>query len=182
MKRINKIFNFLKKVNNVDDDELYDEDQIEFDDELENNENDNKEFSEENEDENNEIKQREFRSFLFKRKNEKIEEETEENEEIEDDNTGYSPVIFTFQSLDDCYKIVNYIKREKVITLNFEKANKKVMQKALDFLSGAMSVKNASYTKITENVYTILPEWAKVRYEGATKKEDKIVSLEREDI
>ena len=40
----------------------------------------------------------------------------------------------------------------------------------MDFLAGAMEIKNASLLKLQKNVYTIVPENMKVYYEGKEEK------------
>lgn len=42
-------------------------------------------------------------------------------------------------------------------------------QRILDFLSGAMEVKNAAYAEVSKTVYTIVPERMKIHFEGAKK-------------
>ena len=83
------------------------------------------------------------------------------------------------KQFEDCKKIAKYINLEKMITINLESVSPNIAQRILDFLAGAMEVKNASFAQIAKNVYTIVPENMKVYYEGPRKKEKKLIYLER---
>ena len=48
----------------------------------------------------------------------------------------------------------------------------------MDFLAGAMEIKNANFAQIAKNVYTIVPENMKVYYEGK-RREKKLIDLEK---
>ena len=76
-------------------------------------------------------------------------------------------------------EIANYIDKGKMITLNLENVGPNVAQRIMDFLAGAMEIKNASFAQIAKNVYTIVPENMKVFYEGPKKREKKLIDLER---
>lgn len=148
-------------INSVDDE--IDED-VEFEDEYE------EELEEE-------IKKTPRRS-IFKRKIK--EEELLEESDVEQDN-NFSTVFIDPKQFDDCKKIARYINLEKMITINLESVNPNTAQRILDFLAGAMEVKNASFAQIAKNVYTIVPENMKVYYEGPKKREKKLIYLEREE-
>lgn len=66
-----------------------------------------------------------------------------------------------------------------MITINLENVSPNVAQRIMDFLAGAMEIKNASFAQIAKNVYTIVPENMKVYYEGPKKREKKLIDLER---
>ena len=53
-----------------------------------------------------------------------------------------------------------------------------VAQRIMDFLAGAMEIKNASFAQIAKHVYTIVPENMKVYYEGK-RREKKLIDLEK---
>ena len=78
----------------------------------------------------------------------------------------------------DCKKIATYIEKEKMITINLENIGPNVAQRIMDFLAGAMEIKNASFAQIAKNVYTIVPENMKVYYEGK-RREKKLIDLEK---
>lgn len=108
----------------------------------------------------------------------KVKEELPEEDNFEEDN-NYSTVFIDPKQFEDCKKIAKYIDQEKMITINLESVSPNVAQRIMDFLAGAMEIKNASFAQIAKNVYTIVPENMKVYYEGPKKKEKKLIDLER---
>lgn len=122
-----------------------------------------------------EVKKAPKRSIFGKKAKE---EELPEENDIEQDN-NYSTVFIDPKQFEDCKKIAKYINLEKMITINLESVSPNIAQRILDFLAGAMEVKNASFAQIAKNVYTIVPENMKVYYEGPRKKEKKLIYLER---
>lgn len=109
-------------------------------------------------------------------KKQRIEEEADEFR-YED----YSTIFIDPKQFEDCKKIAAYIEKEKMITINLENIGPNVAQRIMDFLAGAMEIKNASFAQIAKNVYTIVPENMKIYYEGK-KRERKLIDLEKGDI
>ncbi|WP_427169946.1 cell division protein SepF [Fusobacterium nucleatum] len=109
-------------------------------------------------------------------KKQRIEEEADEFR-YED----YSTIFIDPKQFEDCKKIAAYIEKEKMITINLENIGPNVAQRIMDFLAGAMEIKNASFAQIAKNVYTIVPENMKIYYEGK-KREKKLIDLEKGDI
>lgn len=104
-------------------------------------------------------------------------QEVEETEDFED--SDYSTIFIDPKQFEDCKKIANYIDRGKMITINLENVGPNVAQRIMDFLAGAMEIKNASFAQIAKNVYTIVPENMKVYYEGPKRREKKLIDLEK---
>lgn len=92
----------------------------------------------------------------------------------------YSTIFIDPKQFEDCKKIATYIEKEKMITINLENIGPNVAQRIMDFLAGAMEIKNANFAQIAKNVYTIVPENMKVYYEGK-KREKKLIDLEKGD-
>ena len=90
----------------------------------------------------------------------------------------YSTIFIDPKQFEDCKKIATYIENEKMITINLENIGPNVAQRIMDFLAGAMEIKNASFAQIAKHVYTIVPESMKVYYEGK-KREKKLIDLEK---
>lgn len=134
------------------------------------------EFEEEYEEEIEEEVKKAPRKSIFRKKIK--EEELPEENDIEQEN-NFSTVFIDPKQFEDCKKIARYINLEKMITINLESVNPNTAQRILDFLAGAMEVKNASFAQIAKNVYTIVPENMKVYYEGPKKREKKLIYLER---
>lgn len=66
----------------------------------------------------------------------------------------------------DAEKIADYIVKDKMITINLEFLDMKIAQRLMDFLAGAMRMKEASFVAISKKVYTIVPKSMKIHYEG----------------
>lgn len=133
------------------------------------------EYEEEYEEEAAEEIKKAPKKSLFSKK---VKEELPEEDNFEKDN-NYSTVFIDPKQFEDCKKIAKYIDQEKMITINLESVSPNVAQRIMDFLAGAMEIKNASFAQIAKNVYTIVPENMKVYYEGPKKKEKKLIDLER---
>lgn len=69
------------------------------------------------------------------------------------------------KTFSDCRKIVDYIRADKMVTLNLEYLDEETAIRLMNFLSGAMTVKEANYLVISKKVYTIVPKSMKVYYE-----------------
>ncbi len=130
------------------------------------------------EEEFEEEKEKETKKFPLFSKKQKEEEILEEDDLEEKDDDDCSTVFIDPKQFDDCRKIAKYIKSGKMITINLESINPNIAQRIMDFLAGAMEIKNASFAQIAKNVYTIVPENMKVMYEGK-KREKKLINLER---
>ena len=118
-----------------------------------------------------EMEQEQTSKALSKRQ--KMEEEVDEFR-YED----YSTIFIDPKQFEDCKKIATYIEKEKMITINLENIGPNVAQRIMDFLAGAMEIKNASFAQRAKHVYTIVPENMKVYYEGK-KREKKLIDLEK---
>lgn len=69
------------------------------------------------------------------------------------------------KTFSDCRKIVDYIRADKMVTLNLEFLDEETAIRLMNFLSGAMTVKEANYLVISKKVYTVVPKSMKVYYE-----------------
>lgn len=79
-------------------------------------------------------------------------------ERKQEDMSNYQSVIVDVKKVEECKKIASYIKSNKVVTLNLEFLSKEDSQRAIDFLSGAMSIKDANLVKISDHVYISVPK------------------------
>ena len=165
MKLFSKIIKEGKELIGVDsvDDEEYNE---EYDEDYE-------------EEEIKETKRNKISKSLLGKKKKNIKEEDEDYEEENfEEESDYSTVFIDPKQFEDCKKIANFIDKGKMITINLENVGPNVAQRIMDFLAGAMEIKNASFAQIAKNVYTIVPENMKVFYEGK-KREKKLIDLEK---
>lgn len=137
---------------------------------------DDDEIYEQDGEEREEIKVKPSKSIFTRKSKEEL---PEPEESFFEDTESYSTVFVDPKQFEDCKKIAKYIKIEKMITINLENVSSNIAQRIMDFLAGAMEIKNASFAQIAKNVYTIVPENMKVFYEGPKKREKKLINLER---
>lgn len=140
---------------------------------------DDEEIYEQDGEEREEVKVKPSKSIFSRKAKEEL---PEPEESFFEENESYSTVFVDPKQFEDCKKIAKYIKLEKMITINLESVSPNIAQRIMDFLAGAMEIKNASFAQIAKNVYTIVPENMKVFYEGPKKREKKLINLERGEI
>lgn len=85
--------------------------------------------------------------------------------ETEMGGTSYQTIFLDPKTYSDCKKIVDYIRADKMVTLNLEYLDEQTAVRLMNFLSGAMTVKDANYLMISKKVYTVVPKSMKVYYE-----------------
>ena len=109
---------------------------------------------------------------LFKKsKNEKKVKEREKEKTM--DTSAYQSVIIDPKKFEDCKKIANYIKDDKTVTLNLEHLDNETAQRIIDFLSGAMSIKEAKLIEISKNVYVSVPKNINVFFDRENERKEK---------
>lgn len=102
-------------------------------------------------------------SFLLSPTKKRLVTQMETNKEeekfsLEKSKNEKSDTIFvTPKGFEDCKKIANYIKNDKIVTINFEDVPNQTAQRLIDFLSGAMEVKQAQFIPVSKKVYTSVP-------------------------
>lgn len=85
------------------------------------------------------------------------------------------------KSFAECRKIADYIKNDKVVTLNLENVNGKDAQRILDFLSGAINIKEAKWIPISRNVFTSIPKNINFLYDGKNDlKQNTFLDIDHE--
>ena len=89
------------------------------------------------------------------------------------DTSAYQSVIIDPKKFEDCKKIANYIKDDKTVTLNLEHLDNETAQRIIDFLSGAMSIKEAKLIEISKNVYVSVPKNINVFFDGEEDRKEK---------
>ncbi len=85
--------------------------------------------------------------------------------ESEMGGANYQTIFLDPKTYSDCKKIVDYIRADKMVTLNLEYLDEQTAVRLMNFLSGAMTVKDANYLMISKKVYTVIPKSMKVYYE-----------------
>lgn len=85
--------------------------------------------------------------------------------ETEMGGANYQTIFLDPKTYSDCKKIVDYIRADKMVTLNLEYLDEQTAVRLMNFLSGAMTVKDANYLMISKKVYTVIPKSMKVYYE-----------------
>lgn len=87
---------------------------------------------------------------------------------------NYQTIFLDPKTFSDCRKIADYIRDEKMVTLNLEYLDEQTAIRLMNFLSGAMTVQGAKYLIISKKVYTIFPKSMRIYYEGKKSVDPKI--------
>ena len=87
---------------------------------------------------------------------------------------NYQTIFLDPKTFSDCRKIADYIRDDKMVTLNLEYLDEQTAIRLMNFLSGAMTVKDANYLVISKKVYTVIPKSMRVYYEGKKSINPKI--------
>ncbi|RXZ69175.1 DUF552 domain-containing protein [Fusobacterium necrophorum] len=120
------------------------------------------------------------KTFFGKAKSSQVMKEVFSNED--DGGINNCQTVFVDpKGFGDAERIADYILKDKMITINLEFLDTKVAQRLMDFLAGAMRVKEASFVAISKKVYTIVPKSMKVHYEGKKNQKKTILEFEREE-
>lgn len=83
-----------------------------------------------------------------------------------------SDIIFIKpKSFEDSKKIVNYILENKILHINLALSDKKMYQRILDFISGAIYLKDAKLLNPAENIYLSIPK--ETSFSWCEKEEEK---------
>lgn len=102
----------------------------------------------------------------------RVEKITLGRNEIDDlDISSYQNIVVRVKKFEDSKKIAEYVRNNKIVTLNIEELDKETAQRVMDFLSGAMSVKEASFTEISKTVYVSVPKNQSVLFDGQKRRE-----------
>ncbi len=109
---------------------------------------------------------------LFTKKSAKNDKKHKEKEK-EVDTSAYQSVIIDPKKFEDCRKIASYIKEDKTVTLNLEHLDNETAQRIIDFLSGAMSIKEAKLIEISRSVYVSVPKDINVFFDGENDRKEK---------
>lgn len=105
-----------------------------------------------------------------------------EEQKIQEEDLENCQTIFVDpKNFSDCKKIANYIKNDRMVTLNLEYLDSETAQRMMDFLMGAMLIKGASFIEISKKVYTSVPKSVKVHYDGKKNINDRMYMNIKED-
>jgi cell division inhibitor SepF len=117
------------------------------------------------------------------KKEDNIEEDLEISSEGEESSSkvslkDYQTVFVDPKKFSECKKIANYIKDDKIVTVNLEYVDNPTAQRIIDFLSGAMSIKEAQFIEVSKKVYMAVPKKVQVLYDGKSESiENGFLSL-----
>ena len=79
----------------------------------------------------------------------------------------------------ECKKIANYIRENKTVTVNLDNVEAGIAQRILDFISGASSIKGASFIPVSKRVYVVVPENVEIVFDGKISEPgDKSIKLD----
>lgn len=99
----------------------------------------------------------------------------EDNTMSEDCNT----IFVNPKTFSECRKIADYIKNDKIVTLNLEDIDYKDAQRILDFLSGAITIKEARWIPISRNVFTSVPKNINFFYDGKNDTKNNFFIIDK---
>lgn len=86
-----------------------------------------------------------------------------------------SDIIFMKpKSFEDTKRIVNYIVEDKILHLNLTLTDKKTYQRVLDFMSGAMYLKEAKLLNPADRIFLSIPKEVTFKYDGKDEKESVV--------
>ncbi|MCK5780037.1 MAG: cell division protein SepF [Psychrilyobacter sp.] len=67
-------------------------------------------------------------------------------------------VLIKPKTFEDSKRIVNSVVEEKILHIDLTSTDKKISQRILDFISGAIYIKGATLLNPTENVFLSVPK------------------------
>ena len=79
---------------------------------------------------------------------------------------NYQTIFVKPTRFEDSKKVANYINQDKIVTLNLEEVDNCIAQRIIDFLSGAMSVKEAQFVEVSKRIYVSVPKKINVLVDG----------------
>ena len=84
-----------------------------------------------------------------------------------------SDIIFIKpKSFEDSKRMVNYIVEDKILHINLTSSDKKMYQRILDFVSGAVYLKDAKLLNPSEKIFVSIPKEISYSYDGESVVED----------
>lgn len=78
-------------------------------------------------------------------------------EKHSDNKIGESIIIYKVMSYDESIEIANSIKNGKIILVNTMNLDRNIVQRLVDFISGACCMLGSTLQEVKENVYLITP-------------------------
>lgn len=94
-------------------------------------------------------------------------------------NEDCNTVFVNPKTFAECRKIADYIKNDKIVTLNLEDVEYKDAQRILDFLSGAITIKQARWIPISRNVFTSVPKNINFFYDGKNDTKNSFFTVNK---
>ncbi len=82
-------------------------------------------------------------------------------------------VFLAPEKFSDTRKIVEHIKKDRIVHINMSKLNSKDRQRALDFVSGAAYIQDANLRNPGEATYCTIPSGKNYLEEGVTLNNDE---------
>jgi cell division inhibitor SepF len=74
-------------------------------------------------------------------------------------------------SFEDTKRIVDYIIEDKILHINLTSSDKKTHQRVLDFISGAMYLKEAKLLNPAEKIFLSIPKEVTFQYDGEDERD-----------
>ena len=88
---------------------------------------------------------------------------------------NYDIVFLKPEKFDDTKKIVEHIKKDRIVLINMSKLDSKNRQRTIDFISGAAYVQDASLNQPGDAVFCTIPSGKEYFEEGSVMPADSPV-------
>ncbi|MGL4391945.1 MAG: cell division protein SepF [Fusobacteriaceae bacterium] len=82
---------------------------------------------------------------------------------------------------EDIGKYMDYIINDTIVHLNFESLDPKTAQRVIDFVSGAVFIKNGVILNPIQNIYCVIPEGTEYSMEYKTNPSNVVDSRNNEE-
>lgn len=110
---------------------------------------------------------------------EENQEEVEGNEILNQEEISENQTIFVEPTtFEECKKIANYIKNDRIVMMNLENIDSASAQRIIDFVSGALNIKNGEIVKVSKRIYTAIPNGMSIIFDGKSKEENDPTRIE----
>lgn len=80
-----------------------------------------------------------------------------ENADNSDDGLNLKMAIYSPKTFEDVQRIIDHLKRKEPVVVELKCADKEILQRIMDFLSGAVYALSGSIANVNKNIYLLTP-------------------------
>ena len=77
--------------------------------------------------------------------------------EIVDENYQLKMAIYSPKTFEDVQKIIDHLKRKEPVVVELKSSDREILQRIMDFLSGAVYALSGSIANVNKNIYLLTP-------------------------